>query len=416
MLDDGDEIDVMVDALRSDIARDMPLLSEIDELLQARRAIRRNYGAIMAQFCAIVAQFSAQFSDALRFAPQALFTRFVDLPWEYRKLTAEEQTTTADGKWWKKVPKMTKGSVPTKWARELACAAFCGRELAQCRVVNDGRSGGWRWTTTWRRCRRTRATCRGRGDGRDVEGAEEGQARPVPPRGGRRRSDKIALMEAMNNLEKMALIWEEDGGEGKKGGGKKDMGTINARKVVSAIKSAYPGWGRPPSSRRRCSRTATSARRCSRRTRVLESRLSVLKDMALEVLAADKADAPAPPPSEIEKWLESVREASSSSLAEAGVGAPRRRGDGGRRRRAPRREEAGDEVAEAMAVVPRCSTAARRRRRTSSGSTARRERGARRRLVAAGHKTRCAGAPSGAMVSFEAACAKFPRRRRSSRR
>ena len=56
----------------------------------------------MAQFCAIVAQFSAQFSDALRFAPQALFTRFVDLPWEYRKLTAEEQTTTADGKWWKR--------------------------------------------------------------------------------------------------------------------------------------------------------------------------------------------------------------------------------------------------------------------------------------------------------------------------
>ena len=112
VLDDGDEIDVMVDALRSDIARDMPLLSEIDELLQARRAIRRNYGAIMAQFCAIVAQFSAQFSDALRFAPQALFTRFVDLPWEYRKLTAEEQTTTADGKWWKKVPKMTKGSLP----------------------------------------------------------------------------------------------------------------------------------------------------------------------------------------------------------------------------------------------------------------------------------------------------------------
>ena len=47
VLDDGDEIDVMVDALRSDIARDMPLLSEIDELLQARRAIRRNYGAIL---------------------------------------------------------------------------------------------------------------------------------------------------------------------------------------------------------------------------------------------------------------------------------------------------------------------------------------------------------------------------------
>ena len=109
--------------------------------------------------------------------------------------------------------------------------------------------------------------------------------------------------------------------KGKKGGGgKKDMGTINARKVVSAIKSAYPGMGQtaPEQTKMQQNRDVGSSV-LEAYSRVLESRLSVLKDMALEVLAADgKADAPAPPPSEIEKWLESVREdVQFLSLAEA---------------------------------------------------------------------------------------------------
>ena len=370
-----------------------------------------------------MAQFSAQFSDALRFAPQALFTRFVDLPWEYRKLTAEEQTTTADGKWWKKVPKMTKGSLPTKWARELACiAAFCGRELAQCRVVNDEAIGRMAVPDDY-----LASLPKNAGDV-SGKGAMDGMSKALKKdkldpfallaAEGVDRSDKIALMEAMNNLEKMALIWEgKMEAKGKKGGGgKKDMGTINARKVVSAIKSAYPGMGQTALEQTKMQQNRdVGSSVLEAYSRVLESRLSVLKDMALEVLAADgKADAPAPPPSEIEKWLESVREdVQFLSLAEAE--ASEHHGAEGTAADAVARlaeKKAGDEVAEAMAVVTAllngCSAAATNKQRLDGAAWQARKR-EHDELVAAGHKTNNAGAPSGAMVSFEAACAKFPK-------
>ena len=70
---------------------------------------------------------------------QALFLRFQDVEWEYRKLTAEEQTGAQSGQWWKKVAAMPKGKQLSEgWVRELGCiVAFAGEQLKLCRAVND---------------------------------------------------------------------------------------------------------------------------------------------------------------------------------------------------------------------------------------------------------------------------------------
>ena len=100
-LDDGEQIEVMHDVLREDIREYLPRLKQSDE-----RGI-------------------------------ALFPRFADVEWVYRKPAAPSGADP--GKWWRKVAAMPDGKkLSSRWAAELSCmVAWAAEQLEMCREVND---------------------------------------------------------------------------------------------------------------------------------------------------------------------------------------------------------------------------------------------------------------------------------------
>jgi len=251
MLDDGSEVEVMRDTLRDDIRTKLPMLIEIDDRMQA------------------------------------LFVRFVDATWIYRKPTAEEQAASGDAKWWRKVPAMPEGTeLSQRWISELGCVVvWATGQLRTCRDINDASIE--RMTVPEAYITKLPKNARdviSDSMRRLLSKDKEFDAMAVLRTEGVVVEDKLQLMEAINNLEKAAMVWER---KAEKGHNKKDIVATNCKKLIGAVKRecAELVQSELEQAKMQANRDVGSAV-LEAYSRVLESRVAGLRDMAMQVLQA----------------------------------------------------------------------------------------------------------------------------------
>ena len=194
----------MVDSLRSDVRDDLPLLVEADGRMQA------------------------------------LFARFSDADWGYRKLTEEEKAGASAAKWWKKVPHVPDGKrLSTRWVSELSCTVvWADAQLRDVRKVNDAAIARMSVPESYldKLPKNARGVVR---DSMRKTLAKEGEvdALSILAKEGIALEDKLAVMELVNNLEKAALVWELKAEE-KGAKSKKDRLGANTRRFIASVKAA----------------------------------------------------------------------------------------------------------------------------------------------------------------------------------
>lgn len=197
---------------------------------------------------------------------QALFLRFDDVEWSYRKLTAEEQAATTQ--WWKKVPHMAEGGAPLseRWSSELGCiVTFAEERLRLCRACNDAcirlmpvpesyvagtlskikNAGDVLSRSLHKALNRDQVDPWAALAAEGLEGLEPGD--PGGGGVGGKKLDKLALMEVLNGLEKASLVWERksaaEGDKKKKDAERHAEQAVKARAVIEAVKGRFPGLG-----------------------------------------------------------------------------------------------------------------------------------------------------------------------------
>ena len=204
-LSDGSVVEVMEDALREDIATHLPLLREADEL------------------------------------QQAVFTRFADREWGYRKRAAGgEGGEGADGgKWWKRVAALQDGrdDLSRRWRVELSClVAWASRKIALCREVNDACLERMEVPPSFVEAlpKHARALAIAEPIRRALTKGHRLDGPAILQQAGVGLGDKLVLLETINSLQKASLVWE------RKGHKDKDAAASNARFLVSVIKAQVP--------------------------------------------------------------------------------------------------------------------------------------------------------------------------------
>ena len=407
---DGSEIEVVVDVVRDDIRTQLPRLRELDEQMQA------------------------------------VFLRFADVEWEYRKLTQDEQAKMA-AQWWKKVPHLPGGKkLSDDWTRQLGCIVmFASEQLRLCRAVNDAciarmvvpeayleklpkNAGDVLSKSLHRALNKDKIDPYSvlSGEGFDLDGGD---------------FDKLSLMETLNGLERAALVWERKAAEsdrekGKMGflGGdktKKDMAAMKAHAVIEAVKEKLPGLGQTQLEQEKMTNNRdVGSAVLEAFSRVLESRASMVRDMCMDVLrVAGRADSHQQSAETLRKWQQTIENdvkflkegdaaeeasatdgmssAGGSRAAAASDSGSAAAADAAERLQSRRIKEQAEVAAHAVREILNAATAAATPYPTAEQwEQKKREHD---KLVLDGHKANNAGSAQGAMECFIAAARAFPK-------
>jgi hypothetical protein len=289
-LADGTQIEVMMDVVREDVRVHLPKLRACDE------------------------------------QQQALYGRFVDVEWEYAKPTPPAASGgeagvaagcaaggAAELKWWKKVAAMRESGarLSAQWANELASmVAWAAANVEMCRRVNDESLAFMPVPESYIESLPKHAKSLPLGE--HLRRVLERTSSPPSELGyvegvfallakdGVADDDKLALSQLLSALERAALVWERKA-ERRPGGNAK---AANARKVIAAVRARQPGLGQTSLERAKLAdnRDVGSAV-LEAYSRVLESRLVCMRELAEEVIRVGgvACTATAAPPDH--RWL-----------------------------------------------------------------------------------------------------------------
>ena len=267
----------MMDVLREDVRNDLPKLKEIDD------------------------------------EQQALYARFLDVQWEYVKPKAPSAGSSAPpGQWWKKVAKMKGGvgaTLSDHWVKELSCiVSWAFESLSICRKVNDACIGRMETPEAFLEALPKHAKQLAMGDAmrKALEKGEKAQSElysldgvfAILQKDGIEPSDKLNLREVLSTLEKAALVWERKEKDDEEGHHHHLLPVghshhhhaekaANARQVIKAVRQAQPGLGQTQlETAKLANNRDVGAAVLEAYSRVLESRLAGMRDLAEEILTA----------------------------------------------------------------------------------------------------------------------------------
>ena len=391
-LDDGSEIEVMVDSVREDIRVSLPKLEEMDNRMQA------------------------------------LFARFSDADWKYRKLTPDEQASAgASGKWWKKVPHLPDGKeLPARWVSELTClVVWAHQQLRVCRDVQDAAIERMPVpdSFTEKLPKNARDVCK---DSlrKAISKDQEPNVAAVLKKEGLSLDDKLGVMELVNNLEKAALIWAHKAEGGKS---KKDTLSEHALRFVRAVKHECTSLVQSELEQAKLQHNRdVGAAVLEAYSRVLESRCTMMRDCSLEVLAVAKAApngldrilAQGVDAMRMDMWLVSVDEDVAFLKKEETIDEPppeevkrasaeQNSASAAERLMAKRtKEEAAALASEVGKFLMESGASDRGNKQANTWEERKKEHDA---AVKQGHTANRAGSTRGAMDKFERACRAFPK-------